>query len=410
MDDGHTLERFKLHTTLVRDMSLVFDHDRTILAMTLLPEPSFPSLQSLQIRILNDDPTLLRKLLMTFLHSPLQRINVDFGSASANSDSFIIVPSRISQVTGGLVHLCLTSSSTMTPQTYGEVAQAITANPRLRDLVVTDTGSTYQVAFEAASHLPHLKSVSFISDFVRNDGPAVQTVCGFPSLVAFKADIDVRSIPNLVRSFAPDTFQELTLYAHYPSNLSTAVDLNEISRLSHLKRFDFQLHHTQNGWTQVVRPLLACPRIEFMSLFQAKLSSELDDGTIRAMGRAWPSLTVLRLVDSGSEFGPTATLTGRTCLAELCPSLKELKIAVDASGLPRDVEFGAIGKAVEKLDLSGSFTDDREEEIASFIVQMWPNHQNKSQRGYGSHSRARDRWSRIWEIANICVSGNWYVP
>lgn len=81
-------------------------------------------------------------------------------------------------------------------------------------------------------------------------------------------------------------------------------------------------------------PLFAFTELTFVSL-SAPVGFDLDDATLADLARAWPNITALEL--DASEFAhiaPGVTLGGLLPLAQHCPQLRDLHIALNASVVP----------------------------------------------------------------------------
>lgn len=68
---------------------------------------------------------------------------------------------------------------------------------------------------------------------------------------------------------------------------------------------------------------------------------------------------------------PKATLRGLGAFAKHCPHLKELCIAVDARGVGEEPPTQT-AEGIISVDLHLSWADNEVQNIATFIVRMWP--------------------------------------
>lgn len=370
-----------MHAALVKETCLLIKEDATMIsALASLLHLPFPNLRSLSLHVGATVPSVL-------FQPPLHKIQIWF--SSSNTQSFLDATLLIKTATGNLESLTLSIGTALPPDAYEEVSRAIDANPSLRELTIADNGDTYQMAFEAASRLQHLTKLSFFSDYIRDGDPVLQPAFGFPTLTKFKADIAANSVATFLRSLSTPLLQELDLC----SNSSTAdngVDLSDVSRFSELRVFDYYVDSPNQVWQGMLLPLLSCSKLEVLTLYEPTVAEKVDDDMIQRMGQAWPSLHSLILACTGrrSEERPTATLRGVACLAELCPGLAKLTIAVDASVRPERQYI--VGSAVEILDISGSYADEKEDLIADLFCQMWPKLRGGSRTLSGNPDKAWD--------------------
>ncbi|KAJ6531421.1 hypothetical protein DFH09DRAFT_933844, partial [Mycena vulgaris] len=130
-----------------------------------------------------------------------------------------------------------------------------------------------------------------------------------------------------------------------------------------------------------LRVLFCFSNLTDLSLFLPFVFS-LDELALSAMARAWPRIKILSLIDnsytedlSTLDDLPRVTLQGLRALAEHCPDLKYLGLALDASVVPK---FGKeVGKRIRQMKLHGMNVAyspiSAPVSVARFISGIFPN-------------------------------------
>lgn len=406
--------------------------------------PLFPSLRSLNI-ITTTFPGVSR--VIDTLASPcLRHLQLKFDGTKTRLDSTRVVDT----ITGiRMLRLATLSIRLATKHSLGShipraVEDAIRSQPLLRSLTVLGLTSKSVDLLVAASTLQDLEEV-VLADWMDKGVQAQVDLAHMASLRVPGSLASLRSISMfLTKSSLP------LLVAAVPATSLTALRLRlpqaeqDIPSalhgcLTHLRNFTLlsavalAFPGVSSTWKDFV-PLLACPRMSSVKLEGPGLAIAIGDGEIETMGKSWPLLEVLKIEDTArkhlsktmaQETGepPRTTLAGLACLAFYCPSLRKLRISIDARAGDNDLTASVTGDKMEEVafPLSRVKQEDtqdtaRERAIARFIATMWPNQKLPAPVSQGGGPweaiylrQARwiqggcDRltWERIWMMAYI---------
>lgn len=365
-----------------------------------LQEALYANLQYLKVDVPdNSDWDSQEKFLI--LLPPLLRPTLHHFILNNSSPPDDLLPSMLRLVkarTGFLETLALTMEFFYSsPEVRTAITELMEGNPNLRHVSVSQASENYQLLYKAALSLPNLSYLSFYCNSIREYDPEVQPIGRiFPSLSTFRGDLGTQSFPHVLPFLPVSTLQHLTLYS-CSSPQCPSDSLGPISYFVHLKTLHIHLIARPPIWEGILRHVLPCVQLESLNVSTPTFARDLSDGMIRTMAQAWPSLQHLTLLPRRGQR-PLATLQGLACFARFCPALETLKLGVDASGLPEEVQMPFVGSSLKTLDLAvwSKLNDGEEDKIADYICRMWPNHQIKPLEVI----QRTARWAPVWTAVN----------
>lgn len=382
---------------LVQELDVFLDEalESELDMVGLLPKALFPKLKALSITVEDCGPLCqhhLVKLLHGLVTPSLRNLHIDSSLDYLMGGPPPEILCHVKSNTGSLETLSLVVDRILPPQDQAAILEIIRSNPNLCELTIADTSPNIQAAFEAASRLPKLEYLSFCRYYDREGDPRIQPIPGgFPSLRNFRSYAATTSFPHILRSLPASSLEELNLWSNYES-VNPEVNLHLLSNFIHIKTLDLHIESTvAHTWEGILQHILVCSKLESLSLATRNPSQGLCDSMMLVMAQAWPRLRHLDLIRIGDS--PTVTLQGLAPLAQFCPGLECLNIAVDARGLPEQIDMPHIGLAVTELELARwSPLDERRDRVVDFVCRMWPNQSYEN--------RPPGDWDSIWSAVN----------
>ncbi|KAJ6558363.1 hypothetical protein B0H19DRAFT_1261886 [Mycena capillaripes] len=230
----------------------------------------------------------------------------------------------------------------------------------------------------------------------------------FPSLEGLRISGTLSSISALLPLISsPDLLsvglivKDLDFQSIQPSLISLLLPPSVPTRTSTLLYFSFTASNNNRGSGHLrlelaaFAPLYVCSALQTFRVDVDPAQLVLTDADVRAMARAWPSLTVLTVPPPRTTPRPTPDVHLHTlwALATACPQLQQLALEVDADvSEPFRAGDGGSGHTVimEELTLFCSPCGDPML-VAEFLNLAFPRLPARAFHAYSTNERPEDR-------------------
>ncbi|KZS86385.1 hypothetical protein SISNIDRAFT_491999 [Sistotremastrum niveocremeum HHB9708] len=161
---------------------------------------------------------------------------------------------------------------------------------------------------------------------------------------------------------------------------------------------------------KVIRPILNLPNITRFML-RDKSHLIMTDADVRSLVAAWPRLEVFWLPNCALDENPrhltALTLSSLLIFIDHCPSLRELRLLVDAritAAELKPVPGRSFPKAFERLILGHSPLPEKLHLVIAFLTFVLPAPRTLSYSGFRlrGHGRSKNhrRWNRVRNVLN----------
>ncbi|KAG9046516.1 hypothetical protein FS837_004266 [Tulasnella sp. UAMH 9824] len=360
---------------------------------------SFPSLERLEVNVLDSNDQGPINIIPLLLRPSLRRVDFFVETATAESPLISTLRTIAEHKQFSLEELSFHLIWDVAPLN-GVAAQAIASQSHLRRLAISGFCEVADIA-ESAKDLPFLEELEVQGTGRFSGAPETEYRLGFRSLTTFIATGHPSVIHNQLRIIGSKRLVRVALtFKHWGS-----ADLSP-ELLTELQRFRPHLTHLQlnvQGWFvwADLEPILNLAELQSFGLKCIGVDSrEITNDRLRQMVEAWPSLLQLLIHTPPSHI----TLASLAYIAVHCPNLRKLAITFDAQETTNppdswDVEASLFNKNTLKLvDVMASAFDEGDEERLANIFRSWWPRARLSQ----SHPEPRSRLQ--WDIDE---SPNW---
>jgi hypothetical protein len=160
-------------------------------------------------------------------------------------------------------------------------------------------------------------------------------------------------------------------------------------------------------------PLLSCANLTEVVILTAN-GIDIDDAFLKRMATAWLQLQTLDLL-AGCQvaaYASRATLAGLLPLAQHCPRLESLALALDATHAdPEILRDGLSNCGLARLNIVESPLSSPGA-VAAFLAAIFPNLQVVSSRQEGNRNKLAPAGAMImeaWALVSTLVEGKVYA-
>ncbi|RDB17392.1 hypothetical protein Hypma_001681 [Hypsizygus marmoreus] len=290
----------------------------------------------------------------------------------------------ISRTVCGLTDLHTLSLSSLSSEAFTHVASL----PHLQNLTLTDVGTISQFMLPVPPTVPFsaLQQAIFLKCHSADIGTALFHAVSHSPLVQLNVHIDCRPKGELEQCLLKIP------YTHHAAHKSLET-LHLVSTISTMGvEFPTDMFTTDadtvdadisvmdiNIFTMdTLRPLFVFINLQSLAL-QLSTGFDVNDVEVEEIGRAWPRLVELTLwlPKSQAHDRPHVTLKGVVALSQLCPNLKYLRIAFDASpdavsAAGSFLEQGVVNNTLFMLHNPSAWPIGDAEQISSVLNVMFP--------------------------------------
>lgn len=360
---------------------------------------TFPELVSLHFYIAV--PNRFQTFLPLFATSRLQELDISF---DGSNDGLINAAMETLLAQAHPLRSLEIGATSFPELSQNYAIQLLETTPSINSLCLGLPTLDGEEMVEVAGRLPNLQNLRL--EFCDNDGERATYSPGFRSLVSLDAWAQYTIALAIVQAMTSPNIAslQLNILDEIIEPLGNLFD--SIATMANLNCVVLFFHDSEFPQWEDVEPLLSCPLISNFHVNVAGAGMELDDEVILAITRAWPNLTRLRLVGSGSapKRFIRPSLHGLAVLLAGCPRLQELHLEIDAEAEQLRAALATTTPTSSEPRGWISFharrspiTQNSEEAIAEYLLSLWPGGWDV-RTWWGAKDWEGETWGKVYEL------------